>query len=986
MTKRTISWLLSLMMVVSLFAGTLTGASAANSGLTIDPPSDVIHQTGSASFTVSTVLDSLIDRIGSDQSFDLNDLVKSLKDEGLNVNTLTDMLSGAGFDWDSIIGSLTGSGFNQNEILDALLDTLEGQSGVDWNNLIDSLTGNGFSMDQISGALLDRLEGGDINLEELIGSISSNEGTLTDLLNSLKNKGFDMDSIWDLIGGKPGGTGGGLDDLIGDLIGHFGRNSTGAQVLSVSDEPEEDNSGVTTVISSNLKDKLREKYGDLFTEDKEAELDELFGKIDLLAGEDGVLSLSDAVGALAATDHFDLNQTVDVIMDATNGEADYGALVDALQDSTGFDLSMDNVADAFSDALGDDIDWGNLASALKDNLGEGFDVNDFLSAIGSEDTDLSGIAGKVSEMLGMEEGAIDADAVKNALNEALSGENGFSWDAFTAAMGEGFDSDAFLQSVAEKLGGEDTTIDAAAVSDAIEAALGEQGEPVDYTALANALKDAMGEDFSVDKIAQALTDAMGDNLNVDSLAEALKSVMGEDFSVEGLTEALTNALKGEDGEAPALDSIISAVKNAMGGELTPEQITELVKGLKDSLGENLNISDLTAALTDAVSGDMEVSQLLASLKEALGEDFDLQLDEIVKGLLGEGTDLGEVIGALKDLDFSTGTISDLLFGGDIKYVWYVRTGSKTQKVSSSIDSNIYSGEQTRTLSVSRTTIPLQDEEYFYYCIATIGHKNGDTEAEGDRVTYQSPEAKLTITKDSAPAETTPPTTPPTSQPTGPVLDNVTHTSYISGYEDGSVHPNASITRAEVATIIYRLLTTESRTFYYTKVNTFSDVPSFEWFNEQISTLARASVLGGYPDGTFRPNAPITRAELATILTRLSVLEETEIDVTPVNFKDLAGHWAAANIRAAAAKGWVNGYEGGVFLPDQNVTRAEAVTMVNRMLGRNPQVLTNTVGMHTFWDNADPNEWFYIQIQEAANGHDYVRGDDGHEMWTRIKNN
>ena len=215
MTKRTISWLLSLMMVVSLFAGTLTGASAANSGLTIDPPSDVIHQTGSASFTVITVLDSLIDRIGSDQSFDLNDLVKSLKDEGLNVNTLTDMLSGAGFDWDSIIGSLTGSGFNQNEILDALLATLEGQSGVDWNNLIDSLTGNGFSMDQISGALLDRLEGGDINLEELIGSISGNEGTLTDLLNSLKNKGFDMDSIWDLIGGKPGGTGGGLDDLIG---------------------------------------------------------------------------------------------------------------------------------------------------------------------------------------------------------------------------------------------------------------------------------------------------------------------------------------------------------------------------------------------------------------------------------------------------------------------------------------------------------------------------------------------------------------------------------------------------------------------------------------------------------------------------------------------------------------------------------------------------------------------------------------------------
>ena len=111
MTKRTISWLLCLMMVISLFAGTLTSASAADG----DPASDVIYQTGSASFTVRTVIDSLVDRIGSDQSFDLNDLVKSLKDEGLNVNTLTDMLTDAGFDWDGIIGSLTGSGFDPND-------------------------------------------------------------------------------------------------------------------------------------------------------------------------------------------------------------------------------------------------------------------------------------------------------------------------------------------------------------------------------------------------------------------------------------------------------------------------------------------------------------------------------------------------------------------------------------------------------------------------------------------------------------------------------------------------------------------------------------------------------------------------------------------------------------------------------------------------------------------------------------------------------
>ena len=940
MTKRTISWLLCLMMVVSLFAGTLTSASAANGSLTIDPPSAVIYQTGSAAFTVSTMLDSLLDRIGSDKSFDLDDLVKSLKDEGLNVNTLTDMLTDAGFNWDEIIGSLTSSGFDQNEILGAVLDTLEGQSNVNWDELIGSLTGNGFSMNDIAGSLLDRLEGGDIHLEDLVGSLSGNEGTLTDLLNALSNKGFDMNKVWDLIGGNPGG--GSIDDLIGDLIGRFGWNSTGAAALSVSEEPEpEDDGGVTTVIAENLKDKLREKYGDLFSENKEAELNDLFARIDAATAADGTIPIADAVNALVATDHFDLNQTVGAIMDATNGEADYSTLVSALQESTGSDLSMDAVADAFSSALGDNIDWNNLASALESNLSDGFDVEDFLAALGTDDSDLSGIAGKVSEALGMEEGTIDADAVKDALITALSDEDGFSWESFTAAMGEDFDSNAFLQSVAEKLAGEDTTIDAAAVSDAIEAALGEQEEPADLSALANALKDAMGEDFSVEK----------------------------------LTEALTNALKGEDGEAPALDSIVSAVTDAMGGELTNDQITELVRGLYDSLGENLDTEALVGALSDAIGGDVEVSRLLESFKNALGEDFELNLDSIVSGLLGEGADLSEVVNALKDMDFSTGTITDLLFGGELTYQWWSHIGRDKKQITSSLDSNVYSGEQTRTLTVTRSTVPVQDEVYHYFCVVKIGDKDEK---------YDSPEAELTIKATGAPQETTEPTTPPTNPPTVPVLNNVTHTAYITGYKDGTVRPGSNITRAEVATIIYRLLTEESRAFYYTKANIFSDVPDFEWFNEPVSTLARASVLTGYEDLTFRPNEPITRAELATILTRLTVLEKTESDVTPANFKDLAGHWAAANIRTAAANGWVTGYPDGTFRPDQNVNRAEAVTMVNRMLGRNPEVLTITTGMNTFSDN-DPAEWYYIQIQEAANGHDYVRDAEGHEMWTRIQN-
>ena len=136
MTKRTISWLLCLMMIVGLFAGMPTSAGAANTGITINPPKAEINQTGDAAFTVSTVIDALVDRIGSDKDFDLSDLVESLKTEGLNLDTLTSMLSDAGFNWDDILGSLTGSGFDMNDI---------------------------------AGALLDRLEGGDLQLEDILG-------------------------------------------------------------------------------------------------------------------------------------------------------------------------------------------------------------------------------------------------------------------------------------------------------------------------------------------------------------------------------------------------------------------------------------------------------------------------------------------------------------------------------------------------------------------------------------------------------------------------------------------------------------------------------------------------------------------------------------------------------------------------------------------------------------------------------------------------
>lgn len=905
MKKRTISWLLCLMMVVGLFAGTLTSANAASAGVTVSPASDVIYKTGTVNFTASTILDTLIDKVASDKDFDLNDFVGSLKAEGLDLDTLTGMLSGAGFNWDDIIGSLTE---------------------------------NGFSMNDIAGSLLDRLEAGDIHVEDIIGDLSGDTSTLSGLLDALKGQGFSPDvvnSVLDLIKSNSGG---GISDLIGDLIGRFGKNGDSASPLAASEEPEDES--VVTVIAANLKESLKEKYGANFTEEKEKEFDDLFASITDASGN---IPISDAVNALVKNEDFSLNDTVDVIMDATNGKADYNELVAGLKESTGSDLSMDAVAAAFSNSLGDNIDWGNLADALENNLSGSFDVNDFLAAIGSSDTDLSGIAASVSDALGMEEGAIDAEAVKNALNEALKGGNGFDADAFAAAMGEGFDSDAFLQSVADQLSEAEGPIDAEAVSSAIESALSEQNGAVDPGALAKALKDAMGENFSV----------------------------------ETLTAALTDALKGEDGEAPALDDVVSGVTDAMGGELTKEQVTDLVKGLSDSLGDQLDLSELVTSLTDTLNGDLSTGELLDALKAALGENFDLNVDEIAGQLLGEGTDLGELVTALKERGFTTGEITDLLFDGELTYRWWSRSGKSSDLITSSLDSNVYSGEKTRTLTVTRNTAPTQDEVYHYFCKITIGDKDAE---------YDSPDAELTIKATDKPSTPTDePTTEPTTPPTMPVLDNVTHAAFIGGYEDGTVRPNSKISRAEVATIIYRLLTESSRSFYYTSVNAFTDVPSFEWFNEQISTLARASVLTGYEDNTFRPNNNISRAELATILTRLTVLVPTESAGTAKNFYDTIGHWAAASIRTAAANGWITGYEDGSFRPDQEVTRAEAVTMVNRMLGRNPEVLTNTAGMRTFSDNMDPAEWYYIQIQEAANGHDYTRGADGHELWMRVVN-
>ena len=227
----------------------------------------------------------------------------------------------------------------------------------------------------------------------------------------------------------------------------------------------------------------------------------------------------------------------------------------------------------------------------------------------------------------------------------------------------------------------------------------------------------------------------------------------------------------------------------------------------------------------------------------------------------------------------------------------------------------------------------------------------------------------------------PPIRPP-EDPDKPELNTEDHYAYIVGYEDGTVQPEGDITRAEVATIFFRLLTDESRNEYWSQTNPYSDVSADDWFNNAVSTLTNAGVLDGYEDGTFKPNGNITRAEFATITARFF---EATYDGENL-FPDIEGHWAQDYINEAANAGIVNGYEDGTFRPQQYITRAEAVTMVNRTIERHPDA-DHLLDDMIVWPDNPETAWYYEQIQEATNSHEYTMNTDDeqnpYEIWTKL---
>ena len=230
-----------------------------------------------------------------------------------------------------------------------------------------------------------------------------------------------------------------------------------------------------------------------------------------------------------------------------------------------------------------------------------------------------------------------------------------------------------------------------------------------------------------------------------------------------------------------------------------------------------------------------------------------------------------------------------------------------------------------------------------------------------------------------------PSTPPTVDipddvPTG--LNGKDHYAYIIGYGNNDVRPQNNITRAEVATIFFRLLTDETREANMTKSNSYNDVKDGDWFCCAVSTLSKMGIIKGYEDGSFKPNDPISRAEFAAIAARF----DPDGDKTPASFADVTSHWAKDEISIAANHGWIKGYEDGSFKPDQKITRAETMTLVNRVLNRLPETKDDLhKDMKTWVDNMDETAWYYLAVQEATNSH-YFKNKTGtkFEQWTDLR--
>ena len=251
---------------------------------------------------------------------------------------------------------------------------------------------------------------------------------------------------------------------------------------------------------------------------------------------------------------------------------------------------------------------------------------------------------------------------------------------------------------------------------------------------------------------------------------------------------------------------------------------------------------------------------------------------------------------------------------------------------------------------------------------------------GTELKFNDPEVSYTVSGGGHGGNGGGTVTIPDDVPTG--LNGKDHYAYVVGYPDGMVYPQKNITRAEVATIFFRLLEDETREANMTKSNSYNDMKDGAWYTCAVSTLSKMGIIKGYEDGSFKPDASISRAEFAAIAARF----DPDGDKTPATFSDVSSHWAKDEISIAANHGWIKGYEDGSFKPDQKITRAETMTLVNRVLKRLPETKDDLhKDMKTWPDNQNESAWFYLAVQEATNSHYQKLKKDGiHETWESMR--
>lgn len=468
------------------------------------------------------------------------------------------------------------------------------------------------------------------------------------------------------------------------------------------------------------------------------------------------------------------------------------------------------------------------------------------------------------------------------------------------------------------------------------------------------------------------TDAEGD-LNI---------ISGDDYTVDGYKITLENGLDvgasvtikatyevqlGDSGYE-IKNKASGTAKDALGGDVTGE--SRLVKITPDALKAyrifgsaykyvksekgTFNKDGETVPFEFKVTSDKKGEEIL--------DTFTIDVDETVKaGETSEG-DWGGFDFNLSEEEFEN--LDKKEFNGKeypVVYLWELKGDLKNM-----------------SYSTKRITLYLDKPNISYYSA-----REPKVESLGTRMAYADPDkgAGADIIniygKQSSSGDTV---------KVGPQLNRDDHVAYIMGYPDGTVQPKGEITRAEACTIFFRLLTDSSRDYYFSKTNDYTDVNAGDWFNNAISTLSNAGIVTGYNDGTFRPNQPITRGEMAKIIANFANLNKGT-----KSFTDLSGHWSKTYVELAAGNGWIAGYPDGSFRPDQKITRAETVTMINRVLERVPakelRLLSRSI-MLTFPDN-NPGDWYYIAIQEASNSHEYQRSvyeTTGDEMWTKLIDN